>query len=94
MTIAPVLTSIVDWLRAGYPEGVPPNDYVPLLALLARRLTTDEVTAVAEELSRAGDLPIDNTEIGQLITNITHELPRAEDVARVRSRLTAEGPFL
>jgi Protein of unknown function (DUF3349) len=94
MTIAPVLHSIVDWLRAGYPEGVPPNDYIPLLALLARRLTTDEVTAVAEELGRAGDLAIDNTEIGQLITKITHERPRAEDVSRVRSRLTAEGPFL
>ena len=37
------LTSIVAWLRAGYPDGVPQTDYIPLLALLSRRLTNDEV---------------------------------------------------
>ena len=35
MSIAPVLNSIVGWLRTGYPHGVPEQDYVPLLALLA-----------------------------------------------------------
>jgi Protein of unknown function (DUF3349) len=94
MTMPPVLQSIVDWLRAGYPDGVPPNDYIPLLALLARRLTADEVAAVTAELSRDGDEAVDNTEIGLLITKITSELPRAEDVARVRDRLSATGPFL
>ena len=31
------LTGILDWLREGYPAGVPPKDYIPLLALLRRR---------------------------------------------------------
>jgi hypothetical protein len=44
------LTSVVDWLRAGYPDGVPERDYLPLLALLARRLTAEEVAAVAAQL--------------------------------------------
>jgi uncharacterized protein DUF3349 len=38
-----LLTRIVAFLRAGYPEGVPANDYIPLLALLRRRLSDDEV---------------------------------------------------
>jgi hypothetical protein len=37
-----LLARIVAYLRAGYPEGVPANDYVPLLALLRRRLSDDE----------------------------------------------------
>jgi Protein of unknown function (DUF3349) len=46
------LTAIINWLRAGYPNGVPPTDYIPVLALLSRRLTTDEVKAVAAEVMR------------------------------------------
>jgi Protein of unknown function (DUF3349) len=36
--------SILNWLRAGYPEGVPGPDRVPLLALLrSTPLTDDEI---------------------------------------------------
>jgi hypothetical protein len=41
------LHRIVNWLRVGYPQGIPPTDYIPLLALLSRRLTNDEVETVA-----------------------------------------------
>ena len=44
-TVNRFLTSIVAWLRAGYPEGIPPTDYFPVLALLSRRLSNDEVKA-------------------------------------------------
>ena len=93
MTLPPVLSSLVGWLRAGYPQGVPERDYIPLLALLARRLTSDEVAAVATELSRQGDA-IDNIDIGTLITRVTNELPRNEDVDRVRKQLATAGPFI
>ena len=86
------LSSIVSWLRAGYPEGIPPTDYFPVLALLTRRLSNDEVKAVAYELMQRGDF--DNVDIGVLITQITDELPSSEDVERVRARLAAKGwPF-
>ena len=86
------LSSIVSWLRAGYPEGIPPTDYFPVLALLTRRLSNDEVKAVANELMQRGDF--DNVDIGVLITQITDELPSSEDVERVRARLAAKGwPF-
>jgi hypothetical protein len=83
------LSAIVAWLRAGYPEGIPPTDYFPVLALLSRRLSTDEVKAVARELMQRGDF--DDTDIGVLITQITDELPAPADIERVRERLAAKG---
>lgn len=83
------LTSVVAWLRAGYPEGIPPTDYVPVLALLSRRLSNDEVKLVARELIARGDF--DHVDIGVLITQITDHLPAPSDVERVRERLAAKG---
>jgi hypothetical protein len=83
------LSKIVAWLNAGYPEGVPGPDRVPLLALLTRKLTGEEVKAVAQDLMDRGEF--DHIDIGVLITGITDELPRTEDVERVRARLAAKG---
>lgn len=83
-----VINSIVQWLRAGYPNGVPAQDYVPLMALLSRRLSADEVKQVAEELARTS---ADKADIGAAITKVTDELPLDADMDRVRSRLSAQG---
>jgi hypothetical protein len=83
------LAKIVAWLNAGYPEGVPGPDRVPLMALLTRRLSTDEVRTVAQDLMDRGEF--DHIDIGVLITQTTDELPRVEDVERVRERLAAKG---
>lgn len=85
------VTAVVGWLKAGYPNGVPEADYVPLLAVLTRRLSSDEVLAVATQLVRDGQLPVDDTDIGTMITKISDELPREEDVSRVRTRLALGG---
>jgi hypothetical protein len=90
MELPPMLSSIVGWLRAGYPDGVPYNDYLPLFALLASQLTDDEVAAVAATLADAGDL--DSAEaIRSAIAEVTHTQPKDSDVARVRSHLAAGG---
>jgi hypothetical protein len=83
------LTSVVAWLRAGYPEGIPPTDYFPVLALLSRRMSNDEVKQVAHALMQRGDF--DHVDIGVLITQLTDELPSPVDVERVRERLAAKG---
>ncbi|WP_395308370.1 DUF3349 domain-containing protein [Mycobacterium sp. AMU20-3851] len=85
------LARIAAWLTAGYPEGVPGPDRVPLLALLSRRLSGEEVREVAQDLMNRGDF--DNIDIGVLITEVTDELPREEDVERVRARLAAQGSW-
>ena len=83
------LSSVVSWLRAGYPEGIPPTDTFPLLALLTRRLSSDEVILVAHELMQRGDF--DDIDIGVAISKLTDELPSDGDVERVRTRLAAHG---
>ena len=83
------LAKIVAWITAGYPEGVPGPDRVPLYALLKRRLSDDEVKAVAKELKDLGEF--DSADIGVQITQITDELPTPEDIERVRARLAAKG---
>jgi hypothetical protein len=88
--MATVLQSIVDYLRAGYPEGVPEQDYVPLFALLRRKLSDDELETVADELVRAGSMP-SRHDIEETIRRLTTVAPADADVARVRARLAAGG---
>ncbi len=83
------LTKIVAWITAGYPDGVPGPDRVPLFALMRQRLTEDEVKAVTKELTNRGEF--DHVDIGVLITQLTDELPTPADVERVRARLAAKG---
>ena len=86
MALSDRLTGVLDWLRAGYPSGVPPQDYIPLLALLRRRLSEEEVRAVAQEEAALGD-DAAGADIGVQITKITDALPSDDDVARVEKRL-------
>lgn len=85
-----VLQAVVNFLRAGYPQGVPEQDYQPLLALLRRQLTLDEVGQVADGLSRSGD-PCTADAIRAAIENVTGQDALEQDIARVRSRLAAGG---
>ena len=42
MTVKSRVSRVLDWLRAGYPGGVPGPDRVPLLALLRNTPLTEE----------------------------------------------------
>ena len=84
-----VLSAIVDFLRIGYPEGVPQQDYIPLLALLRRQLTDEELREVVASL--AGEANPDQAAIDRAITEVTKESPLQSDVARVAGRLAAAG---
>jgi hypothetical protein len=90
MSLPPLLASIVGWLRAGYPEGVPQRDYIPLFALLASQLTDDEVNSIGEELASSSD-PSSAQAIRDAIEMVTHSEPNDADVGRVRSHLAAGG---
>jgi Protein of unknown function (DUF3349) len=88
MTLNRRLSGILDWLREGYPTGVPPTDYIPLLALLRRRLTEDEVREIAVAVAELGnDGENGNAEIGVQITKLTDAMPSPEDIERVEARL-------
>jgi hypothetical protein len=90
MATPPVIQKIVGWLRAGYPEGVPQHDYVPLLALLGSELTNDEVTLIINELTFSAD-PESKEAVKAAITAVTNTKPSDADINRVRARLAAGG---
>jgi hypothetical protein len=90
MAIPPVVDKIISWLRAGYPEGVPQHDYIPLLALLGSELTNDEVTLIIDELTFAAD-PESKEAVKAAITAVTNTKPSDADINRVRARLAAGG---
>lgn len=85
------LARVLGFLRVGYPDGVPDADQVPLLALLRRRLSDDEVVTLAEEFAATGVLPVDGTDIRVAITKLTNELPSPADTDRVKQVLIGAG---
>jgi hypothetical protein len=90
MALPPFLSSVIDWLRTGYPEGVPDVDYVPLFALLGSELTDADINAITDELAATGD-PATAQGIRDAIAAASDEKPLDVDVARVRVRLVAGG---
>ena len=96
MTTTSLFHSILQWLRAGYPEGVPGPDRVPLLALLrATPLTEDQVKEVVGHLTDVqhglpeGEISRDN--IAEFIKDVTHHDAGPENIQRVAAKLAAAG---
>jgi len=67
---------------------------VPILGVLQRRLTSDEIHTIseglAEQLSRTED-PITCADIEAMIEDTVYQRALASDVARVSARLAAGG---
>lgn len=83
---------VLTWLRAGYPQGVPREDYIALFGVLQRHLTEEEIVKVAQRIrAKNGEVPIGDDEIRRRIES--HILGHAseDDVRRVRSRLASGG---
>jgi Protein of unknown function (DUF3349) len=97
VTTTSLLSSILDWLRAGYPEGVPGPDRVPLLALLrATPLTDDQIKEVVRNITADGstaiaDGSINDDEIAAFISDVTEHDAGPENVQRVAAKLAAAG---
>ncbi len=83
--------AILRWLRAGYPEGVPPTDYYPLLALLRRTLSSEEFESVVQVLETRSDAVVRVRDIRAAIEHVTSEPPAEADIRLVASRLAAAG---
>jgi hypothetical protein len=88
------LTRSVEWLRAGYPTGVPRQDYVALLGILRRKLTEEEIkkiaTALADQSLLSSD-PISAADIETMISGEMLQTASPEDIVRVSARLAAGG---
>ncbi len=88
------VAGVVAFLRARYPSAAPSLGYAPLLALLPRRVSEDELSTITTALGGRGGRAVDRSDvrvdIAVEITRVIHELPSLDDIARVRDRLAAE----
>jgi hypothetical protein len=84
-----LLQKILDWLHAGYPQGVPAQDYYPLLAFLARSLPPDEVCEVVSsiEAEHGTDHHTSVEDVRAAIEAVTHSPALGNDVQRVEKHL-------
>jgi hypothetical protein len=87
-----VFECIVGWLNAGYPEGVPPKDYFPLLALLKRSLTDEDVVKAARSVLKSSDSDsVTEDEIRAAVHDVIEREPNPEEIRQVASRLASVG---
>lgn len=94
MSRAPLMRRFLDWLRAGYPHGIPQHDYIALFGILHRDLTEAEVEEIAMVLHEEDGGNYANCapqRIRDLIQKHIHEAPSDMDVARVSNRLAQGG---
>jgi len=95
MPLPPMVQAIVDFVRKGYPQGVPQQDYMPLFALLGRKLSEEEIGELAEELaataSDARGSAARGVVIGAAIERLTHVAPSEAEIERVRLLLQSVG---
>ncbi|AIK84189.1 hypothetical protein CGLAR1_02690 [Corynebacterium glutamicum] len=87
----------LNWLRQGYPTGVPRHDTFALFYVLERELTEEDLNELVELLIAEGennglhDKPITREKIGELITHVHSQPPEDEDIDRIQKKLQAEG---
>ncbi len=85
--------NLLDWLHEGYPQGVPPTDYFPLLALLLRTLTEEELVQATRSILREGDYdtPVTEEQIRQSIKKVIEKEPNPQEMNQVATRLASVG---
>lgn len=85
--------SVLGWLHRGYPDGIPRTDYYPLLALLKRTLSEDEVVQAAFSVLKDSDPddPVSAEQIRAAIRETTEKEPTGEEINQVAARLAMVG---
>jgi hypothetical protein len=93
MTLPAVLQKVLDWVHIGYPEGVPQQDYYPLLAFLARSLKAEEVAEVVDALEAESkvDRKATTADVRAAIEAVTASPALRNDVERVEKHLREAG---
>ena len=85
--------SVLGWLHSGYPDGVPRTDYYPLLALLKRSLSEDEVVQATFTVLKDSDPddPVTAERIREAIREVVEKEPTPDEINQVAGRLAMVG---
>jgi Protein of unknown function (DUF3349) len=78
------VSSIVAFLRAGYPRGAPATGYSPPFALLPRKLSDDEAAAIMCKLIKRRHRSFDRADIGVEIIGVTGDMASLDDIECVQ----------
>lgn len=86
---------VVAWLKAGYPDGIPPGDYPPVLAVMRRQLSEEELVGIADDLAlqsvSAGDVPVTAGDIRAMVREHAYQKCTSGDLTRVSALLARGG---
>lgn len=87
------LQSVLGWLHQVYPDGIPRTDYFPLLALLKRSLTEDEVVQAAFSVLKDSnpDDPVTAEQIRDAIRETAEKEATGPEINQVAARLASVG---
>jgi hypothetical protein len=88
-----VLQKVLGWLHAGYPSGIPKQDYYPLLAFLSRNLKPEEVSEVVSTLEADSHSGHQTTaaDVRAAIEEVTKSPALGRDLQRVEDHLRDMG---
>ena len=88
---------VLNWLRQGYPSGIPNQDTFALFFVLERELTEADLRELAELIIAEGDAttlrakPITREAIARLIEHVHNQPPEEEDITRIQHMLNEQG---
>lgn len=86
---------ILEWLKAGYPQGIPPRDYPPVLGVLRRHLTDEEIIQIADRLAldsvSHGVEPVTADNVRDMVRQHAFQSATDDDLRRVSALLAAAG---
>lgn len=88
-----IAVRVLNWLRQGYPNGIPNHDTFALFYVLERELTEEDLRDLTELIIAEGEsttlrpAPITREQIGRLILKVHAQSPVEEDITRIRQAL-------
>lgn len=89
------ITRILNWLKSGYPEGIPQRDVPSVLLVLRRSLSDADVESIADNLALQsisnGSEPVTAAQIREMVRNHAFQSATPEDLRRVSAVLAHGG---
>ncbi len=86
---------ILNWLKAGYPDGIPQSDFPSVLLVLRHNLTDTEIEAIADDLaleSISNDSePVTAQHIRDMVHDHAFQQASDDDIRRVSAVLASGG---
>lgn len=89
------IARILNWLKAGYPEGIPQQDFPSVLLVLTHNLTDAEIDSIADDLALQsvsnGVAPVTAEHIRDMVREHAFQTATEEDILRVSAALARGG---